>query len=145
MSYSEWEIRGYGVDVTDLNITPERMVEFLKLDPEAEAMARTFFEQRGIDSPTMDDFECFDEFGVPAIASTIAAVMNNVEENIQFIGVSDFDDEEFVLWVPTYPWDMTGRERTITPDELDAIFGKYTTIISDKPVEPSDWIVKNGG
>lgn len=45
------------------------------------------------------------------------------------------DCNEYLLLAKKFPWQMTEREKSLTQSELDAIFDKYVSVLTDEPIE----------
>ena len=56
-------------------------------------------------------------------------------EDVHLATTLDCDCSEFLLFAKKFPWQLTEREKTITKDELDAIFSKYVSVLTDEPIE----------
>lgn len=56
-------------------------------------------------------------------------------EDVHLATTLDADCSEFLLFAKKFPWQMTDREKVITKDDLDAIFSKYVSVLTDEPID----------
>lgn len=147
MSYRTWHTYGIGFCVDDIKTTPARLLELAALDYETllsveDYLVECFEDGYKIEELTMEDF-CdlegdFCERGV-------SYVLSRVIEEIPVVYVDDYNGTPYILYCPTYPWNLTKNEIDLTREKLEEIFEKYISILTDDVVD-IDWQeVENGG
>lgn len=145
MSFSTWHNYGYGVCTSDLKVNSvERIEKLLEFAPEYRDDIHGWFEESGINKPTVDDYLDFDQDYNNGIAAILKEVIRE-SEGIEFEACDNFDCMRYLIYMPSYPWHMTERDRTVTQEELDAILKKYISVISDTEFDIDFQEVENGG
>lgn len=66
-------------------------------------------------------------------------------ENISFCACDDYDNNHYLLYMPTYPWYMRDGEERLTEESIRLIFAKYVNILTDKVLDVEYQSVENGG
>ena len=66
-------------------------------------------------------------------------------EGIVFSACTDFEGDQFLIYQPSYPWNLPEAETALTEERTDEILTKYVAILSDDPVEIDYQSVENGG
>ena len=56
-------------------------------------------------------------------------------EEIQMTACDDFDSVTYLLYSPSYPWQLKGDERDLTEEQLVQLFGRYVRILTDVPID----------
>lgn len=152
MSYHVYTIDGYGICDADnaCEMTKERIEKLLALAPE---VSKRFHESFGTDYEVedMDDYES--EYGcIQGGFALLCDVMNEAEhsdslcDGIEFVSCEDFDCRRYVMYVPTYPWRMSDREkRMISSGFIGELFTKYAKILFGMPPIVDYYTCENGG
>ncbi len=150
MSYHAYTIDGYGICDADnaCEVTKERIENLLSLAPE---VSKRFHKEFGTDYEIedVDNYEA-DYSYIHGIFALLGDVMNEAEYSDSLYGVGfvmcdDFNCRQYVMYVPTYPWRMTDREKSMTLSDLGAIFRKYSEILFGEPSEVDFYTCENGG
>jgi len=145
MSYSTWHNYGYGICTSDLRVdSVERIEELLSHAPEYRKEIHDWFEDCDNTKPTLDDYLDFDQDYNNGIAAILQAVIKEAT-GIEFAACDNFDCMRYLIYMPSYPWNMTERDRTVTQEELDEVLKKYVSIISDSKLDIDFQEVENGG
>lgn len=152
MSYKTWHTYGYGICVDDIEeIEPARLQELIDMEPALSFDFYKLFKEWKEDDEDFDpnDIDTYikaadDLFDYGGISGIICHVMSKVE-GINFIYCDDYDATNYVLFCPRYSWNMTEKEKMLTADELNNIFGKYINILTDQTVNVNYYDVENGG
>ncbi len=145
MSFSTWHNYGYGICTSDLEIdSVERIEELLSLAPEYRKEIHDWFEDCDNSEPTVDDYLDFDQDYNNGIAEILRVVIKEAT-GIEFSACDGFDCMRYLIYMPSYPWHMTDRDRTITEEELDEVLKKYVSIVTDSEIEIDYQEIENGG
>ena len=145
MSYSTWHNYGYGICTSDLKIdSVERIEELLAHAPEYRKEIHDWFEDCDNTKPTLDDYLDFDQDYSNGIAAILQAVIKEAT-GIEFSACDDINCMRYLIYMPSYPWYMTDRDRTVTQDELDEVLKKYVSIVSDTKLDIDFQAAENGG
>lgn len=56
-------------------------------------------------------------------------------EDVHLATTLDCDCSEYLLYSKKFPWQMAEREKTLTQSELDAIFSKYVSVLTEEPID----------
>lgn len=147
MSYDVWHTYGYGICVDDIETTPEKLLKLASMKPAVLKDIRDYlndiYEDGYEDTElTMDDFDGLEgdycERGV-------AYVLYQVIDEIDVIFADGYDGVPYILYSPSYPWRMTEKEINLTQEDVDNIFRKYVSVLTDKPIVIDYHCVENGG
>ena len=152
MSFHYYSIDGYGICDYDnaCIVTKERIEKLLTFAPE---VAQRFHETFGTDYDVedLDDYES-DYTTAKGGFALLCDVMNEAErsdslaDGVEFVCCDDFDCRKYVLYVPTYPWRMSDRERRmISSGFIGELFHKYATILYGMPPIIDYYTCENGG
>lgn len=145
MSYSTWHIYGYGVCTSDLKVnSAERIEKLLAFAPEYRKDIHEWLEDCDIKKPRVVDYLDFDQDYGNGIATILKEVIRE-SEGIEFDACDDFDGKRYLIYLPSYPWQMTELDRTMTKEKLDETLKKYISIISDSEIAIDFQEVENGG
>jgi len=149
MSYSTWTTDGYGFCVDDIETTAEKLLALAAMKPNVLKDIREYldcmFEEDGgyIDEDLLMDV--FDDLEGDYCERGIAYVLYNVIDEIDIVFADDYNGVPYILYDPKYPWSMNEREKNLTREDVDNIFNKYISILTDKPVRIDYYSVENGG
>lgn len=78
----------------------------------------------------------------------LAIILQNViqeAEDIRFTACDDYNSEPYLLYEPSYPWNMPVQERNLTEEKLRQLLSKYVSILTDEVFEVDYCSVENGG
>ncbi len=144
MSYTSWHTYGYGVCLTEMECgSMKRMKNLLKLAPEYHKSVQNWLKDQGIAKPDVDDILEFDQ----EYRLGLATILQNVileAENIRFTACDD-NSETYLVYEPSYRWDILEKERNLTEETLRRILAKYISILTDEVFEVDYCSVENGG
>ena len=125
---------GYGVITSKIKIKDiEKLKDLIRRIPNYEDDIQKYFEQEGIENPTIEDYltAMEDYNGVAGIFETIIYE----EEGIELCVYNDFEGDFYLLYPEGYPWYMNKLDLSMTEDKLKQIFQKYMTLITDDLVD----------
>lgn len=147
MSYSTWTTYGFGFRTSDIKTTPEKLLKLASMNPAARddidiRFTELFDGEYKAEDLTMEDFE---ELEGDYCERGIAYVLNQVINEITIDVVSDYDGNWYILYCPIYPWHMKESDLNLTEDQVEEIFKKYISILTDEYVEIDYQEVENGG
>lgn len=145
MSYHTWHNYGYGI-CTDKLETAEvsRIQTLIRCAPEYEKVVNKLLQERGITEPTADDYLELEINGPYGIASILQDVILEAE-SLLFTACDDYNSNNYLLYMPSYPWHLQRNEHNLTEEAVRQIFAKYVTILSDDVLEVDYESVENGG
>lgn len=129
-------VLGYGIHINVLpEITVEKLAELIHSAPKFER--RLYFEM--LEESMNEYIRRTDKLDV---ASVLLEVIKECEGLDLIIAATDEGDgdEIFLLYPPTYPWEITDNNK-IGLAEISAVFKKYTLILTGQEIEPQyfDW------
>ena len=133
MSMNYWSVSGFGIDASDLDVSVDKKISFIKkyLPAKYEEMMSEGEDNcdMGNTSEYMDfcnewisDYE--DELGCNGFGTLFAEA---IQENEDGFDVEDYtgEDEEAVMYVDRMPWEMSDRVKKMTFEDMEAVFRKY--------------------
>lgn len=147
MSYRTWTTYGLGFCVDDIKTTPEKLLKLAAMKPDVLANVRSYldecFENGYKDEDlTIEDFNDLEgdycEYG-------IAYVLYNVINEITVVYATDFDGQQYILYGPSYPWQLPENEANLKEPDVEEIFEKYISILTDEVIYIDYMSVENGG
>ena len=147
MSFKTWHIYGYGIKVTDIPIKDEtlpRLKKMISLAPNYERYMAECFADQKIDDPQWDDYMDTDttfSLGLPTIMKEVIEEV----EHIVLCACDDFIGDTYLLYSPSYPWNITEHEKDLTEEGLNSMFSKYINMLTDEVIDITDYGVENGG
>lgn len=122
MSWSSWDVNGYGIDVDDMTISysEEDVDTLLKKAPTAYKETRKQMKEGGFES--YEDIEYKD--GTYGIMPVITKAVREIE-NIS-LEYHQGENGNFILFPPFYPWNSCmDNDKSMTVEKLDRIYRKY--------------------
>lgn len=145
MSYTSWHTYGYGICLSKLECNSiERMQKLLELAPKYYKSVQNWLREQHITKPDVDDILESDQEYHLGMATVLQSVILEAE-NIRFTACDDYNSETYLVYEPSYPWNMPEKERNLTEEILRCILGKYISILTDEVFEVDYCSVKNGG
>ena len=158
MSFKTWIVYGYGVKIDDIdfsNLTNDMLFDFIHLAPYFEEkyinwLNSTFRKEN--DPESISEFLPLDNLleyeSEDACYTGLLPILKGVldeAEGLYFVMCHNYDNEEFLLFTPAYPWEMGKREREMSQGEVEKIYKKYIGKLTDKEFEIDYYEVENGG
>ncbi len=145
MSYSTWHNYGYGICVDDIKTQDvSRLQALLELSPEAKAKVESWLSELDIKEPSWDDYMEFDQDFCLGLATILKMVIEEAE-GIDLTACDNYDSVAYLLYQPMYPWYMDDTDRELTEEKVAEIFHRYTSILTDDPIDIGYQEVENGG
>ncbi len=145
MSYTSWHTYGYGVCLTGMECgSMKRMENLLKLAPEYHKSVQNWLKKQGIAKPDMEDVLELDREYHLGLATILQNVIQEAE-NIRFTACDDCNSEIYLVYEPSYPWNMPEKEENLTEEILRLVLKKYISILTDEVFEVDYCSVENGG
>ena len=158
MSFKTWITYGYGVKISDINITRltnDKLADFIHLAPYFEEkyiqwINNTFREEGDPDCiyeilPVEKMLEYENDYDTYTGLLPILKAVLDEAEGLYFVMCNDFEGEEFLLFTPAYPWEMSKRERELSQSEVEKIYKKYIGKLTDVEFPIDYYEVENGG
>lgn len=145
MGFSTWHEYGYGIKTTNITTeSVERLRELLKLAPKLNASIESYLRLTGITEPSWDDYMEYDADCMCGLATILAEFLLEVED-ISFTACSDWDGDIYLIYTPSYPWNIRESEKGLTTTKLFKILQKYVGMLTNEFVNIDFWEVENGG
>lgn len=66
-------------------------------------------------------------------------------EGIELTVCDDFECNRYLIYQPSYPWNLSDTERNLTEDGMTELFQRYTGILTDETISIDHQSVENGG
>ncbi len=145
MSFTTWNNYGYGICVSDLGEVPvERLRLLLEHAPDFHKEVDAWFVENDIENPTYDDYVAFDDEYMTGLATILSHMIEEAEQ-IHFTACNDFDGNDFLIYMPSYPWELPDSEHDLTEERIENILITYVSILTDDPISIDYQSVENGG
>ena len=137
MSSKSWTTEGFGIRVDDIITTPQNIRKLLELAPNTAKHFYDWLEADYPDEPLIrDTFELEDvcnygnaESCDDSIASLLRDVIWEVEGISLDVVVSASHGYSYLLFSVDYPWKYPEKVRTMTEDNMRAMFNRYVAIL----------------
>ena len=146
MSFRTWHDYGYGFRVDDIETTPEKVRSLLCLAPTIYNSFLNWAEKNY--SGMEEGLENYYEYDLHSVIGGLADIISMViqeREGLSLCICENYDGEEYVLYQPSYPWELKPVEHILKQADVEDIFRKYLKYITDKKVEITYQEVENGG
>ena len=135
--------QGYGVCVSAFKIeSVERIEKLLSLAPEYREKVHRWFKAVGIENPTVNSYDEYDYNSCNGITTILREVLFEIT-GIEFYECDDCDGNDYILYKPSYPWNLPDEESDLTKEELREIFIKYCSMVTDSEIDPDYQSVEN--
>ena len=145
MSYHTWHTYGYGVRTDNIKVkSVDALQALIALAPLTEKDFKDWFEENKIENPTLEDYYDYDDTNGCNLAGVLKMVIMETE-NVELTACCDFNDEDYLIYEPIYPWNLTNVDRVMTKEKLNDIFVKYFSMISDTMLDIGFQEAENGG
>ncbi len=66
-------------------------------------------------------------------------------ESVEFLACDDFDCKAYLVYPPSYPWNLRKEEASLTEEAIAQILSKYINIVSDMVLDIEYHSIGNGG
>lgn len=154
MSYVSWHNYGYGICVDDISTTVDKVFQLVHLAPNFEKEFYKWVESlRQEDDPEsiaelitmeyIDEYED-DMYCIHGIGPIMKAVIKEVED-IELLVCDDYNCYHYLMFTPTYPWNMSEKEKNMTEEDVRCMFAKYVNVLTDDVITVGYQSVENGG
>lgn len=145
MSYISWHTYGYGICVSDIKEQSlERLQKLISMAPKFRKKIQGWLEDCEITDPAYEDYLEFDQDYMLGLATILKEVILETED-IDLVACNSYDDTEYLLYAPEYPWNQGSHRRLMTEEAVEALFQKYVSILTDEAIEVDYQSVENGG
>lgn len=136
---------GYGICVSDIGEPPvERFRALLAMAPELQKEIQERLDERGITDPGYDDYVEFYRDYMSGLATILKYAILEAE-NVELMACDSAEGKDYLLFPPDYPWNKKERRRPGTKEEVDDLFQKYISVLTDEPIVIDYRSVRNGG
>lgn len=131
MGYHTWHTYGYGVRTDNIKVkSVEALQELLAIAPLAEQDFKDWFKENNIENPTLEDYYEYEDNDGCHLAAILRMVIMETE-GVELTACNDFEDKDYLIFEPLYPWGLTDVDRAMTKEKLEAIFEKYLSMITE--------------
>ena len=145
MSYHTWITYGYGVRTDNIKVKSlEALQNLIALAPLAKEDFKNWFEENNIESPTIEDYYEYDDNDGCHLAAILRMVILETE-GVELTACNDFEDKDYLIYEPIYPWGLTEIDKTMTKEKIEAILHKHLSIITDNVPICDYQEAENGG
>ena len=145
MSYTSWHTYGYGVNVSEIKCDSlERFRELLYKAPIYANDIENWREESEIEISSVEDYYEFDEDYRLGLAAIMKEVIMEAE-GIEFTPCDDFEGTQYLLYSPSYPWELSEKEKGLTKEKIKKLLIKYFSIITDDALDVDYYQPENGG
>ena len=145
MSHRTWHNYGYGICTDKLEaVEVSRIQALIHCAPEYEKVVNDLLLERKITDPEPDDYLELEINSCYGMASILQDVILEAEGLI-FTACDNYDSSNYLLYMPSYPWQLQANEHSLTEESVRQIFAKYASILSDEVLEVDYQSVENGG
>lgn len=147
VSYHYWTTDGFGFCVDDIHTTPKRLMELAAMNEEVLRRVEEYLNEEHpgwtIESLNMEDFNDLEgNYGETGLAHVLYKV---IFAELDVTVASDFDNKYYILYEPSYPWNMPKNEENLTSDDVFKVFWKYISVVTDEYIFIDYRSVENGG
>ena len=151
MGYKVWNVYGLGVNMSEIETTPERLIKLAEESPDVlrdlrEYLTEKFGDNYRDEDLTIDDFDEYE--GSTFLDSGVTHVLLEVMEDLFgeiFECVDGYNYDLFILYTPKFPWGMTHSEKSLSEDDVIEMFTKCVGILTDSPPPVEYHDVECGG
>lgn len=145
MSFVTWHTYGYGVQISDLkNVSIDKVLELIRSAPDLSKRFEEWIRDCEITEPTMEDLEEFDNDYCIGLATILRSVIEECE-GISLTACTDYEGNSYLLYAQTYPWWLTEKEKSFTEADIQSLFVKYLSRITDDAITVDYYDPENGG
>ena len=145
MSYISWHTYGYGICVSDIKEQSlGRLQKLISMAPKFQKKIQGWLEDCEITDPAYEDYLEFDQDYMLGLAAILKEVILETED-VDLVACNSYDDTEYLLYAPEYPWNQGSHRRLMTEEAVEALFQKYVSILTDEAIEVDYQSVENGG
>lgn len=145
MGYETWHNYGYGINASAIpDASVDQLNALLDHAPHFKTVVEDWFSKHDITDPIYEDYLAYDDVCICGLATILAGVIEEAE-GIVFSACTDFEGDQFLIYQPSYPWNLPEAEASLTVEKLDEILMKYVAILTDEPIEIDYQSVGNGG
>lgn len=117
MGYYFWHKRGYGICVSALEVHAEGLKELLALAP--------LFNVALSDGQDND----------PELYQDLSTILKEVileSEGITLTDCDDMDGRQYLLYEPSYPWELSDKEKALTESEVSELINRYASVLTGR-------------
>ena len=136
MSFHTWHYYGYGIctDQIESNTAVEKVKNLLACAPTFRDNVHYMQFWPGGQSETFEFVKDYAAYSPYGFAWLLQEVISEAE-GITLHSCDNFDGENFLLYLPCYPWTMQPADVALTEDKIKDIICKYVSILTDVPID----------
>lgn len=145
MGFKTWHNYGYGICVSDIVDVPvERLVLLLEHAPVFHQEVNDWLAEQGIENPAFEDYMAYDKDYMLGLSTFLTRVIEEAE-HVCFTACDDFNGNDYLIYMPSYPWELPENERSLTEERIEEVLRKYVSIITDDELTIDYQSAENGG
>lgn len=146
MSFETWHTYGYGVLISDLkNVSMDKVVALIQTAPKIAEAFNEWREEENIEEVTPDDLVDFDEYNGYGLATILQDIIEE-REGISLTICRQYDQEKYyLLYGETYPWFISDAHKNLTEEDIQSLFVKYLSQITDEAITIDYYGPEDGG
>ena len=125
MSYHTWTTYGYGFCADNIVTTPKKLLELADMNSDTkkevhEYLCNIFGQNYKKDELVIEDF--IDLEGMYGENGVAAVLFHAIAHELPVIYEQDYDCMQYILYCPSYPWQIKENEKDLTPEKVKEIF-----------------------
>ena len=147
MSYHTWSTYGYGICVDDIETTAEKLLKLAAMKPKVLECVREYLNNC-FDGDYKDEDLTIDDFNDlegEYCERGVTYVLYQVIDEIDVVFADNYDGVPYILYCPSFPWNLKEEEKNLTMEDVKSIFNKYISVLTDKHIIFDCYSVENGG
>lgn len=127
---------GYGVNISKLKaMSADKITELLKSSLSFKDNFNTWLKtQESTENLTLKQLSDFGFEYYNGLGSILAHLIST-EYKIMFYSCVDLYDQEYVLYLPDYPWLTLEREKNLQQEDIDKVLIQFFRQITDEEIE----------
>lgn len=122
----------------------ERLEQLLAMAPKFSGGLHEWLSKSEITEPVWDDYMEYDQDFCLGLATILKEVIEEAE-GIQMTACDNYDSVSYLLYQPSYPWNLMEQERNLTEQRIAEIISRYVRILTSEPIDIDYQSVDNGG
>ena len=135
MSYATLHNYGYGICVDDIKTqNVARLEAMLKLAPKLDRAIHEWLKGNTVNKPNWNDYMEFDQDFRLGLATILQKTIEEAE-GLCLTVCDDYDSRAYLLYQPSYPWQLTIAERELTEEHVVSVFQRYVGMLTDEAVD----------
>lgn len=148
MAYHSFHNYGLGIKTTNIETNMHLIACLIDMDGNfKEKVKQAITEHVGSDNWKWDtlsqeDFEDAVRDMDGSNGTSLAYVMSEVifaNTNIRLLCCIDYEGDEYLLFQPLYPWEMTDERLATTEESVEKLFKEWVSLLTDQGLEELEY------